>query len=117
MESPNLLNNLHDSLFSFSDLKIGDYQLGQISDQFTAFMGSGIVWDIKTVSFVISVILAIVIILLNIKLGKFKALAAGVVTDIVKPSPISDGGPRYKDTSNLRKRLNGNLQSLKQTNY
>lgn len=93
MESPDLLNNLHDSLFSFSDLKIGDYQLGQISDQFTAFMGSGIVWDIKAVSLLISIILAIIIVLLNTKLGKFKALTTGVVTDIVKPLPKSDGGP------------------------
>ena len=93
MDTPDLLENLFNSIFDFSKIDNGDFTVARISDFYASILGSSIIWDARAISLVISILMLVAVIYLNVRLGKFKAITASITQDIKAASIPQDDGP------------------------
>ena len=93
MDNPNIFGQLLTSLFDFSRIGLGDFTVARVSDFYASILDSSIVWDVRALSLAVSIVLLVVVIYLNLKLGKFKSLTTGIIQDIQAPTLKSDDGP------------------------
>ncbi len=88
-----MFGQLFASLFDFSKIGIGNFNASQASDFYASILDSSIIWDARAISLVISCLLLIVVIYLNVKLGKFKTLTSNIIQDIQTPMLKQEDGP------------------------
>ena len=93
MDNPNIFGQLLTSLFDFSRIGLGDFTVARVSDFYASILDSSIVWDVRALSLAVSIVLIVVVVYLNLKLGKFKSLTTGIIQDIQAPTLKSDDGP------------------------